>query len=216
MLTLFGNLDSGNAHKVQMILKFRDLEFRRVNVRQDLGHPRDDRFLKICSMGKIPAVMLDDGDVLTESGALLYYFAQNTPYWPTDARSQAEVLRWMFFEQYSHEPAIAVLRYLKRFAHPKDVSAARITELEARSIFVLDVLEQGLKSKAWITGGMPTIADLALYPYTRLADEVGLNVQSRWQSISDWLDRLQQISGFLPVYSDGAAQVAEFNEYFSG
>lgn len=214
MLTLFGNLDSGNAHKVQMILKLRNLEFRRVDVRQDLGHPRDARFLRICSMGKIPAVMFDDGDVLTESGALLYYFAQNTPYWPTDARSRSEVLRWMFFEQYSHEPAIAVLRFLKRFTEPEVVSAARISELEAKSIFVLDVLNQRLKSQAWIAGGAPTIADLALYPYTRLADEVGLNVHSRWQSISDWLDRLQQIRGFLPVYGEGAAQVIEFDQYF--
>jgi len=76
MLTLFGNLDSGNTHKVQMILKLQILKFRRVDVRQDLGQPRDTKFLKICPIGKIPAVMLENGDVLSESGALLYYFVR--------------------------------------------------------------------------------------------------------------------------------------------
>lgn len=215
MLTLFGNLDSGNAHKVQMILNFRKLDFQRVDVRQDLSHPRDPRFLKICSMGKIPAVMLDDGDVLTESGALLYYFAQDTALWPKDTRTQAEVLRWMFFEQYSHEPAIAVLRYLKRFAAPSEVSAARINELEDKSNSVLDVLDQRLRTTDWVAGSVPTIADLALFPYTRLSGEVGLDVQKQRQAISAWLDRLESIEEFLPVYSDAATEVIDFERYFS-
>ena len=166
-------------------------------------------------MGKIPAVMLDDGDVLTESGALLYYFAQDTALWPKDTRTQAEVLRWMFFEQYSHEPAIAVLRYLKRFAAPSEVSAARINELEDKSNSVLDVLDQRLRTTDWVAGSVPTIVDLALFPYTRLSGEVGLDVQKQRQAISAWLDRLESIEEFLPVYSDAATEVIDFERYFS-
>src|SRR5262249_45573078 len=97
MLTLFGNLDSGNVHKVQMILYRLGLPFRRVDVRQDLGQPRDARFLAINPMGKVPALRFSDGDMLSDSGAILYYLSFGTPLWPNARRDQAEVLRWMFF-----------------------------------------------------------------------------------------------------------------------
>jgi glutathione S-transferase len=98
---LFGNLDSGNVHKVQMILAYRGLRFRRVDVRQDRGQPRDPRFLEINAMGKVPVVRFEDGRILSDSGALLFYFSSGTPLWPQGLRDQAEVLCWMFFEQYS-------------------------------------------------------------------------------------------------------------------
>ncbi|MGE0768624.1 MAG: glutathione S-transferase family protein [Hyphomicrobiaceae bacterium] len=174
MLTLFGNLDSGNVHKVQMILHARNIPFRRVDVRQDRGQPRDPHFRALNPMGKVPAVLFGDGDVLSDSGALLFHFADDTGLWPPVRREQADVLRWMFFEQYNHEPALAVLRYLKRFAAPEDVDARRIADLVDRSRFALGVMEQQLETKDWITGRGPTIADIALYPYTHLAAETGL------------------------------------------
>ena len=82
MLTLFGNVDSGNVHKVQMILSRLGVPFRRVDVRQDRGQPRDARFLAINPMGKVPAVRLSDGDILSDSGAILFYFSSGTPLWP--------------------------------------------------------------------------------------------------------------------------------------
>jgi glutathione S-transferase len=116
MITIFGTLESGNVHKVQMLLHRLEIVFRRVDVAQPRGEPRRAEYLKINPIGKVPSVMLEDGDVLTESGAILYYFAQGSRLWPGDRRAQAEVLRWMFFEQYSHEPALAVMRYLVHFA----------------------------------------------------------------------------------------------------
>jgi len=191
MLTLFGNLDSGNVHKVQMVLRFRDLAFQRVDVRQDRGQPRDPRYLRLCPTGKVPAVLLEDGDLLSESGALLFYFARDTRLWPATSREQAEVLRWMFFEQYSHEPALAVLRYLKLFADPAELSASRIEELETKSQFVLDVLNRQLLTCDWIATCGPTIADFALYPYTRLSEEIGLDI-ARWPALSGWLGRIKK------------------------
>jgi glutathione S-transferase len=214
MLTLFGNIDSGNVHKVQMILTRLGLPFRRVDVRQDQGEPRDARFLAINPMGKVPAVRLLDGDILSDSGAILFYFSSGTALWPDVRRDQAEVLRWMFFEQYSHEPALAVLRYLKRFTPDPGAHQLRITELVSKSAFILGVLEKRLARAEWITGSAPTIADYALYPYTRWMDEVGFS-HDDWPAISHWLSRFEKQPGFLPLYSDAATEIIAFADYFA-
>ena len=215
MLTLFGNLDSGNVHKVQMILARRGLPFRRVDVRQDRGEPRDPRFLALNRMGKVPAVRLDSGDMLSDSGALLFYFAQGTTLWPNDARHQAEVLRWMFFEQYNHEPTLAVIRYLKRFATVPGQYATRIAELLPKAEFALGVLEQRLGQADWVAGIGATIADYALYPYTRMAGEIGIDI-ARWPAVERWLARVEALPRFVPLYADAAIDVIGFQDYFSG
>ena len=214
MLTLFGNLDSGNVHKVQMILHARAIPFLRVDVRQDKGQPRDPRFLAINPMGKVPAVRFDDGDMLSDSGALLFHFAEGTDLWPDQRRARAEVLRWMFFEQYSHEPALAVLRYLKRFAAPSDAEPGRMSKLEDQSRFALGAMEERLRASDWIAGETPTIADLALYPYTRLASEAGVAVDDR-SGVARWLRRVEALPRHLPVYADAAREVARFEDYFA-
>lgn len=213
MLTLFGNCDSGNVHKVQMILRRRRLEFCRVDVRQDNGEARDPRFLKINGMGKVPAVRLGNGEVLSDSGALLFFFSSGTSLWPDDHRARTEVLRWMFFEQYSHEPALAVLRYLRRFAPDHDANEGRVAELLPKADFVLRVLEKRLAESPWIAGHQATIADYALYPYTRWMEEVGFGRQE-WPAISRWFDRFEQLPNFLPLYGDAAISVVEFDDYF--
>lgn len=213
MLTLFGNLDSGNVHKVQMILARRGLPFRRVDVRQDRGQPRDARFLALNPMGKVPAVQFPDGDVLTDSGALLFHFAEGTPLWPRNRRAQAEVLRWMFFEQYSHEPALAVLRYLQRFTPDPAAHAARIAELMPKAEAALGVLEARLAAADFVAAPEPTIADYALYPYTRLGSEIGF-APARWPAVDRWLARVESLPGFLPLYADGAAETVAFEQHF--
>jgi glutathione S-transferase len=214
MLTLFGNVESGNVHKVQMILRCLGLPFRRVDVRQDQGQPRDARFLAINPMGKVPALRLPDGDILSDSGAILFYFAFGTPLWPDVRRDQAEVLRWMFFEQYSHEPALAVLRYLKRFTPDPDAHQFRIAELVSKSTFVLGVLEKRLAAAEWIAGPAPTIADYALYPYTHWMDEVGFS-HGDWPAISQWMRCMEKLPRFLPLYADAAMEVIAFADYFA-
>jgi glutathione S-transferase len=214
MLTLFGNVESGNVHKVQMVFSRLGLPFRRVDVRQDLGQPRDARFLTINPMGKVPAVRFPDGDVLSDSGAILFYFALQTPLWPEPRRDQAEVLRWMFFEQYSHEPALAVLRYLKRFTPDPGAHQSRIADLVSKSTFALGVLEKRLAQAEWIAGPAPTIADYALYPYTRWMNEVGFS-HDDWPAISLWMRRVEKLPRFLPLYTDAAREVIAFADYFA-
>src|SRR5687768_13482401 len=101
--TLFGDLNSGNVHKAQMILCRVGISYRRIDTAQTRSEPRSREFLNINPMGKVPVVLLEDGSVLSESGAILFFFGNGTSLWPSDIKDQAEVLRWMFFEQYSHE-----------------------------------------------------------------------------------------------------------------
>ena len=169
--------------------------------------------LAINPMGKVPVLRTDDGDMLSDWGAILFYFAFGTPLWPHMRRDQAEVLSWMFFEQYSHEPALAVLRYLKRFTPDPDAHQARISELVSKSTFVLGVLEKRLAEAEWIAGREPTIADYALYPYALWMDEVGFS-HGDWPAISRWMRRIEEWPRFLPLDTD-AAMVIRFADYFA-
>ena len=213
MITLFGDLESGNVHKAQMILRRGRLRFRRVDVAQSRGEPRRREFLKLNPIGKVPVVLLENGDLLSESGAILYYFAKDTDMWPNDTRSQAEVLRWMFFEQYGHEPTLAVIRYLKHFVDDPQRHADQVRELQPKARHALTVMESRLKANVWIAGECCTIADYALYPYTRLADESGFNLDE-FPAISRWLERIETEPDFIPMRFDGATETLGFNEYF--
>src|SRR5687768_2174863 len=110
-LTLFDSAISGNAYKVRLILSLLGIPFRRIEFSVDDGSTRTAEFLKRNPNGRVPTVQLADGSCLWESDAILYYFAEGTPYWPQDKRLRAQALQWMFFEQYSHEPYVAVVRH---------------------------------------------------------------------------------------------------------
>ncbi len=212
MITLFGTLESGNVHKVQMMLRRVAIPFRRVDVAQTRGEPRSPQFLQLNPVGKIPAVLLDGGDVLSESGAILYYFSRDTPLWPNDTRSQAEVLRWMFFEQYSHEPSLAVIRYLKNYVPEPERCSDQIQRLIPKARHALEVMEQRLASGKWIAGDVATIADYALYPYTRVAHESGFDL-AEFPATITWLERFEALPDFLAVRAEGAVQTVSWTEY---
>ncbi|MHA1151997.1 MAG: glutathione S-transferase family protein [Alphaproteobacteria bacterium] len=220
MLTLFGNLESGNVHKIQMILKQRAVTYRLVDVAQSRGEPRSPQFLALNPMGKVPAVLFEDGDMLSDSGALLFYFARGTALWPGEARAQAEVLRWMFFEQYNHEPALSILRYLRRFARGPGQDLAkqhqdRLRDLTPKACHALDVMEVRLAQSDWLVGAAPSIADYALYPYTRTGNESGLDL-AEWSAVTAWLARVEGLPKFLPMYANGAVETVAFEDYFHG
>ncbi len=214
MITLFGNLESGNVHKVQMILHRVGIPFRRVDVSQTKNETSSPEFLSINPIGKIPAILFENGELLTESGAILFLFAQNTTLWPDDSRSQAEVLRWMFFEQYSHEPALAVIRYLKQFAPNAIEHPNQLIELEQKGRHALNVLEKQLEQNTWLVKANCTIADYALYPYTRLSDEAGFNLDL-FPNIQKWLSEIESQPYFISVGTDGADENIDFEQYFN-
>ena len=213
MLTLFGDLDSGNVHKVQMILRKAGAPYRRVDTSSSRGDTRTEEFRAISPIGKVPVILFDNGDVLAESGAILYYFGRSMELWPGELWDQSQVLRWMFFEQYSHEPSVAVIRSLK---HRKidAASAAEIEALTPKARHALGIMESRLDTHDWLAFRTCTIADYALYPYTRCMDESGID-PADFPAIGNWLDRIEALPGFLVMGKDGAEEAMTFSDYQS-
>jgi glutathione S-transferase len=173
MLTLYGDLDSGNVYKVRLLLAQLRVPYRRVDTTQNRGEPASTEFRAINPIGKIPTVVFDDGRVLSESGAILFYFAQASRFWPRDDWDQAQVMRWMFFEQYSHEPYIAVNRHWKLH------------------------LPEAENGADWLAARCCTIADVALYAYTHTAGEGGFDL-GPYPNIRGWLDRVRAEPRHIP------------------
>ena len=206
MLTLYGDLDSGNVYKVRLLLAQLGIPHRRIDTTQNRGEPRTAEFRAINPIGKIPTLVFDDGRVLSESGAILFYFARDTALFPVDAWDQANVLRWMFFEQYSHEPYIAVNRHWKLHLPPTAQAelAQRIADNFARGEQALAVMEQQLGGNDWLAAGRYTIADIALYAYTHTAAEGGFDL-APYPAIRRWLDRVRAQPGHIPQMQEEAA-----------
>ncbi|HEY5598148.1 MAG TPA: glutathione S-transferase family protein [Kiloniellales bacterium] len=205
MLTLYGNLESGNVYKVRLLLAQIGVAHRRIEVNQVRGEPMSEAFRAINPIGKVPAIRLDDGRVLSESGAILYYLAQGHPIWPTDAWTQAQVLRWMFFEQYSHEPYIAVNRYLLRFARDAQGAAERIAANAVKGEQALQTMERHLRGHDWFGADRYSLADIALYAYTHVAHEGGFDV-ARYPAVLGWLARARARPGHIGMMLETSAE----------
>ena len=206
MLTLYGDLDSGNVYKVRLLLARLGIPYRRVDTTQNRGEPGTPEFRAINPIGKIPTLVFDDGRVLSESGAILFYFARDTALFPDDAWDQANVLRWMFFEQYSHEPYIAVNRHLKLHLAEAERAklAQRIADNHTRGEQALQVMEQRLAGNDWLAAGRFTIADIALYAYTHTAAEGGFDL-GPYRGVRRWLDRVRTQPGHIPQLQNESA-----------
>jgi len=196
---LYGDLDSGNVYKVRLLLAQLGIAYRRVDTTQNRGEPQSAEFRAINPIGKIPTLRFDDGRTLSESGAILYYLARDTGFFPGDLWDQANVLRWMFFEQYSHEPYIAVNRHWKLHLPPEEQArlAERMAQNHARGEQALWVMEQQLADNAWLAAARYTIADIALYAYTHTATEGGFDLAPH-PGIRGWLDRVRAQPGHIP------------------
>lgn len=198
MLTLYGDLDSGNVYKVRLVLAQLGIPYRRIDTTQNRGEPATAEFRAINPIGKIPTVVFDDGRMLSESGAILFYLARDTALFPSDAWDQANVLRWMFFEQYSHEPYIAVNRHLLLHSSPAELTrlTERIAANHTRGEQALAVMEQQLAGNSWLAADRYTIADIALYAYTHTAGEGGFDLGG-YPAVGAWLDRVRAQPGHI-------------------
>ncbi|WP_323059752.1 glutathione S-transferase family protein [Aeromonas hydrophila] len=189
-MRLYGDLKSGNCYKAWLLARWLELPLDWVPVDVLAGETRTPDFLAINPNGKIPVLELAPGDTLAESNAILFYLAQGSPLWPTEPRQQAEVLKWLFFEQYSHEPYIAVARFIVHYLGRPEYQEARLDGLKAGGEKALAVLEQQLKQSPYLCGDSPTIADIALYAYTHVAEEGIFSLQG-WPAIRDWIARIE-------------------------
>ncbi len=194
---LYDNPVSGNCHKVRLILGLLGIEFER---RELSVVERSDRAEVLSGLSpslNVPTVVLEDGRPLAESNAILWYFADGTRYLPDDPYERAQVLQWMFFEQYKHEPAIAVLRFWVAISNDPP-PAAEIEAKRAAGHAALDAMERHLSDHEYFVGERFTIADIALYAYTQVAPEAGIDLEP-FPAVRTWLKRVGAQPGIVPL-----------------
>ena len=162
------------------------------------GDTRTPHFLAMNANGRIPLLALPDGRYLPESNAILFYLADGSEFFAGDAYARAEILQWMFFEQYSHEPNIATSRFIIQYlGSPPDRQAA-LDEKRVGGYKALDVMEQQLAKNEYIAGSKYSIADIALYSYTHVAADGGFDLQE-YPEIREWLDSVAATPGYVPM-----------------
>jgi glutathione S-transferase len=195
---LHDNPVSGNCYKVRLILTLRGIEFDRRKLSVVEYSERLETLGGLSPTLNIPTVVLEDGRPLAESNAILWYFAEGSRYLPDDAYERGQVLQWLFFEQYKHEPGIAVPRFWDSIAPddlkpPDDLEARRASGHEA-----LKVMERELRERPYFVGERFTIADVALYAYTHVAPEAGFDL-GPLPAVRAWLDRVAAEPGLISI-----------------
>ncbi|MHA7000738.1 glutathione S-transferase family protein [Aeromonas schubertii] len=190
-MRLYGDLRSGNCYKVWLLARYLAIPLEWVHVDIAAGETRTPAFLAMNPNGKIPVLQLEDGTLLCESNAILYLLAQGSPLWPSDPLAQARVLQWLFFEQYSHEPYVAVSRFIVLYLGRPADQEARLLSLREPARKALAVMECRLAGHEWLSGDTMTIADIALYAYTHVAEEGELSLDP-FPAVRGWLARMGQ------------------------
>jgi glutathione S-transferase len=204
MIVAYGYTPSGNCWKVRQILDMTGRPYRWVEVNSSAGETRTPTFLAKNPNGKVPIVELDDGQVITESNAILCHFAEGTRYLPPPGLIRTRVLEWLFFEQYSHEPYIAVARNVIGFLKAKEKYADRLPEIMERGYRSLAIMEGHLNKGPYLAGEGFTVADIALFAYTDIADEGEFDL-SRFPAVGRWLERVHREPGLKPIRPRGAS-----------
>ncbi len=195
-MKIYGDIQSGNCYKIKLLLELLEITHQWISVDILAGETHTDDFLLKNPAGKIPLLELDDGRTLSESNAILNYLANGSSLLPSDTFDQAKVLQWQFFEQYSHEPYIAVARFIAKYL---GMPSNRKEEFESKQVGgyqALKVMETQLSETPYLVGEQLTIADISLYGYTHVADEGGFDL-STYPAISQWIKRIQLIPGYV-------------------
>jgi glutathione S-transferase len=200
MLTLHQMSMSGNCYKVRLAARQLGIPLALKEYGLHDGDTRKPAFLAKNPNGRVPLLEWADGRVLAESNAILFHLAEGSRLVPKDGFARAQMLQWMFFEQYSHEPYVAVARFLLKWATPEILERRRasIPDLHTRGHAALAVMETQLKAHEWFAGGAYSIADIALYGYTHSAGEGGFDL-SQYPRIGAWLARVAAQPGYIPL-----------------
>ena len=198
VVLLYDSPVSGNCYKVRLLLAH-------------LGVPYERRFVDVVDRSnrpellgglnpalRVPTLVLDDGRPLAESGAILWYFGEGTRFVPADLYERAQVLQWMFFEQYDHEPAIAVVRFWVVYSGRPEAFADRLEERMAAGHRALAAMEGHLTGREFLVGDAISLADIALYAYTHVAPEGGFDLAG-YPEVRDWIDRMAAVPGHVPI-----------------
>jgi len=206
MITLYSQQASGNAYKPRLLMALLGIPFRIVDVNTYDGSTRNPDFLAKNPIGKVPLLEFDDGRRLAESNAILLHLAEGSRYLPEEEFDRAKVYEWLFFEQYSHETAIAVRRSIltaPERAHLR--TPERLKQLLDAGNLALGVMERRLASANWLVDNAYSVADMALYAYTHVAEEGGFDL-ARYPGVRAWIERVAAQPGHVPIgWRPGAA-----------
>ena len=200
MHTLYHDPRSGNCYKVVLTVAHLGIPLKTIDIDVTHGLTRQPEFLAKNPNGRVPLLELDDGRFLPESNAITWYLAEGSPLIPADKFARAQMLQWMFFEQYSHEPYIAVARFWMVFASKEQLRAKEhlIPEWHAKGNAALAVMNDHLKQNKWFAADHYSLADIALYAYTHCAEEGGFNLK-KFPAVCDWLSRVASTIGFVKM-----------------
>lgn len=195
-MKIYADIESGNCYKIKLLASLLEIEYEWIEVDILSNETQTDAFLKKNPNGEIPLLELDDGRCLPESNAILNYLSNGTALNSNDAYEKAKILQWQFFEQYSHEPYIAVARFISKYLGlPED----RIEEFNSKQEGghnALKVMEEQLAQSDYLANDRLSIADITLYAYTHVADEGGFDL-SDYPAIQSWLERIKNHPNYL-------------------
>ncbi|HEU5252112.1 MAG TPA: glutathione S-transferase family protein [Solirubrobacterales bacterium] len=197
-LVLYENPVSGNCHKVRLLFGLLGIEHERRRLSVTDHSDRVEILGGLSPTLNVPTVVLEDGRPLAESNAILWYFAEGTEYLPDDRYERAQVLQWMFFEQYKHEPGVAVVRFWDSIAPAELPPPAGLEEKRADGWAALKAMERHLREREYFVGEGLTVADITLFAYTHVAHEAGFDLEPL-PAVRAWLQRVQAHPGIEPM-----------------
>jgi glutathione S-transferase len=195
---LYDSPVSGNCYKVRLLLAHLGLAYERRSVDVVDRSNRPELLGGLNPALRVPTLVLDDGRPLAESNAILWYLGEGTRFVPDDRYERAQVLQWQFFEQYDHEPAIAVVRFWVAYSGRPEEFADRLEERRAAGYRALGAMERHLDGRDWLVGARFTLADISLFAYTHVAHEGGFDLAA-YPAIRAWLDRVAAEPGHVPI-----------------
>lgn len=197
-MRVYGDSRSGNCYKIQLLLSLLGKTCEWVDIDIMKGETRAPSFLEKSPNGKIPLLELDDGRVLSESNAIMHYISFNTPLVPSSPYQSSKLLQWQFFEQYSHEPYIAVARYINVYLGLPAEKKAEYDAKQAGGYKALAVMEHQLSLTPFLLGDTISLADISLFAYTHVAHEGGFDL-SAYPAIRNWIQLVKDQKGFVPM-----------------
>ncbi|WP_045856378.1 glutathione S-transferase family protein [Teredinibacter purpureus] len=201
-MKVYGDSISGNCYKIQLVCALLDIPYTWVPLNILKGEAQAPEFLEKTPNGKIPLLVLGDGRCLSESNAIVNFLAAGSALLPEDAFLLAKTQQWQFFEQYSHEPYIAVRRFIQLYQGLPETRKAEYESKKAGSEKALKVMEQQLAHTAFLVSDSPTVADISLFAYTHRAHEAGLTL-THYPNIQRWINSIEKLPNFRPMRPKG-------------
>ena len=197
-MLIYGDKRSGNCYKLQLLLALLGKACEWIDVDILKGECRTEAFLAKSPNGKIPILELDDGRVLSESNAIMHYLASGSTFIPTSPFTFSTLLQWQFFEQYSHEPYIAVARYINLYLGLPEDKKAEYEAKQAGGYRALEVMDKQLSQTPFLLGNHVSLADISLFAYTHVAHEGGFDLAA-YPAIRNWITLIKDQKGFIPM-----------------